>query len=222
MHCTNCGAANVEGVGFCAACGHAFARPGKNSARVGYSDKIQDPAFARYVKNTYRWFGIFAVILAVAAIIGFYIYGETSRDMDNPQALFIGFGIGGMFFLIALFQIVGRKRSRTWDGCVVDKTVKSKTRRERYGHDEYRVRPYTEYTVIIREDNGRTHEISAEDDDTLYNYYHIGDRVRHHAGLNSYEKYDKSKDSIIFCNACATLCDINDDICSRCKCPLLK
>ncbi len=62
----------------------------------------------------------------------------------------------------------------------------------------------------------------VEDDDTLYNYYRIGDRVRHHAGLNSYEKYDKTRDSIIFCAACATLCDIGDDVCYRCKCPLLK
>ena len=52
--------------------------------------------------------------------------------------------------------------------------------------------------------------------------YHIGDRVRHLAKLNSYEKYDKTKDSIIFCIACGTLCDIADDTCCRCKCPLLK
>lgn len=221
MHCTNCGASIVEDSGCCADCKQALAHD-NYSAHIGYSDKIQDPAFARYVKSTYRWAGIFAAILAVAAIVGFYIYGETSRDMDNPQALYIGLGIGGMFVFIALFQIVGRKRSRTWDGCVIDKTVKSKTRRERYGNDEYHIRHYIKYTVVIREDSGRTHDISAQDDDTLYHYYHMGDRVRHHAGLNSYEKYDKSKDSIIFCNACGSLCDITADKCSRCKCPLLK
>ena len=222
MHCINCGSINSKDAEFCGVCGQMLKQAGDNRERVGYSNKINSPEFARYVKSTYRWSGIFAVLFAVTAIVGFYIYGNTSRDMNNPQALYIGIAVGGMFLLIALFQIVGRKRSRTWDGCVIDKEIKLKTRRERHGNDEYHMHCYTEYTVVIREDGGRTHDISAEDDDTVYNYYHIGDKVRHHASLNSYEKYDKSKDKIIFCNACATLCDINDDICSRCKCPLLK
>ena len=61
-----------------------------------------------------------------------------------------------------------------------------------------------------------------KDNDTLYNYFNIGDRVRHHAGLNSYEKYDKTGDAFIPCNACGTLCDISEYTCFRCKCPLLK
>ena len=53
---------------------------------------------------------------------------------------------------------------------------------------------------------------SAEDDDTVFNYYQIGDKVRHHGGLNSIEKYDKSGDEIIFCNACTYLNDIKDGL----------
>lgn len=191
---------------------------------IGYSKRIYDPAFALYLKNTKRWASIFSLILALGAIIGFYIYGETSSEMDNPQALFIGLGIGGMFFLIAIYSIIGRKRSKTWDGVVVYKTIVEKNRRQSTGSgdNDYYIKYYTEYKVIIRDERGKNHDITAEDDDTLYNYYQIGDKVRHHAGLNSYEKYDKTKDSIIFCNACATLCDIEDDICPRCKCPLLK
>jgi len=129
-----------------------------------------------------------------------------------------------MFLLIALFTIIGRKRSRTWDGIVVDKkiTKKRKKRSRDGGSDDYYYADYLEYLVLIRGDDGKNHRIIDEDDDTRYNYYGIGDRVRHHGGLNSYEKYDKSGDSIIFCNACATLCNINDDYCFRCKCPLLK
>ncbi len=191
---------------------------------IGYSKRINDPAFALYLKNTKRWASIFSLILALGAIIGFYIYGETSSEMDNPQALFIGLGIGGMFILIAIYSIIGRKRSKTWDGVVVYKTIVEKNRRQSTGSgdNDYYIKYYTEYKVIIRDERGKNHDITAEDDDTLYNYYQIGDKVRHHAGLNSYEKYDKTKDSIIFCNACATLCDIEDDICPRCKCPLLK
>lgn len=196
----------------------------KDRGSVGYSSRINDPVFARYLKNSNRWSVLFSLIIAIVAVIGFYIYGETSSEMENPQALYIGFGIGGMFILIALFQVLGRKKSRTWDGIVVDKTVKNKRRRQSTGSDDnafYWVE-YTEYKVIIQSEQGKKYEITAEDDTTLYDYYQVGDRIRHHAGLNSYEKYDKSKDSIIFCGACGSLNQIEEDFCHRCKCPLLK
>ncbi len=190
-----------------------------STGRNGYSPKIDDPAMAMYVRDTKRWSAIFSLIIAAVAVAGFYVYGETSSEMENPEALYIGIGIGCMFILIAFFQIAGRNRSVTWDGIVVDKTIKNKSRYDKYqsGWNEY-----LEYTVSVQADNGKIHYISAEDDDTLYNYYQIGNRVRHHKGLNSYEKQDKSNDEIIFCNACASLNDINDDYCFRCKCPLLK
>jgi hypothetical protein len=76
--------------------------------------------------------------------------------------------------------------------------------------------------VVIKKDDGKTYTQSSEDDDTVFNYYQIGDKMRHHGGLNTFEKYDKSNDEIIFCNACAYLNDIKDDYCVKCKCPLLK
>lgn len=107
-------------------------------------------------------------------------------------------------------------------GTVEDKRIKKKTRRQDYGNNDFHYEDYPEYSIIIRSDRGKRHAIRSTDDDTLYNYYKIGNRVRHHAGLNSFEKYDKTGDKIIFCNACGTLCDISQDICFRCKCPLLK
>ncbi len=190
-----------------------------NPNLIGFSQKINDPAMAKYVKDTNRWSAIFALILAIASVVGFYIYGETSSEMENPESLYIGLGIGSMFLLIALFQIVGRNKSTTWDGTVVDKKIIKKRR-----HDKYQDcwKEYLEYQVTIKDDNGKKFHLTAEDDDTQYNYFKIGDRVRHHKGLNSYEKQDKSDDTIIFCNACASLNDIQDDYCFRCKCPLLK
>lgn len=213
---------------FCAACGRAAAEPagGRTAAaggRVGYSHRISDPAFAKYIKNSNRWSGIFSIILAVVAVAGFYIAGEAGAEgMENPQALYIGLGIGGMFVVIALIQILRRNRSRTWDGVVEDKTVKKKTEQHTYGDNDVSYENYLEYTVVVRSEQGKRYYLRAKNDDTKYNYFQIGDRVRHHAGLNSYEKYDKSRDGIVFCNACGTLCDIGDDVCHRCKCPLLK
>lgn len=221
MDYKHCGSPLSRNARFCPDCG-AQAADAPDICLRGYSPRIHDPAFARYLKNTNRWSGIFSLVLAVAAILGFYIYGETSREMENPQALFIGLGIGGLFLAVALYTILARKASRTWDGVVVHKTVKKKSRRQSTNSDDCFINFYTEYTVIIRDKQGKKHRLTAEDDDTRYNYFQIGDQVRHHAGLNSFEKYDKSGDRVIFCNACATLCNISEELCWRCKCPLLK
>lgn len=190
-----------------------------NKDFVGFSHKINDPALTKYVRSSNRWAAYFSLGLAFFAVVGFYIYGETSSEMNNPEAFYIGLGIGGMFMLIALFQIVGRNKSTTWDGTVVDKRIKKKRKHDKY---EDNWRDYLEYKVLIKGDNGKKHDITVADDDTIYNYYKIGDRVRHHKGLNTYEKQDKNGDTIIFCNACASLNDIKEDYCFRCKCPLLK
>ena len=193
------------------------------NALIGYSLKINDPAFTKYLSNSNRWSAIFAGGLAVIAVIGFFIAGETSSEMDNPESLYIGLGIGSMFLLIALYQIMSKKGGETWDGTVVDKKTEKKRRKKNSGDNDYYWEDYVVFTVKIkRDDNGKKHEIRVENDDTLYKYYQVGDKIRRHKGLNTYEKYDKSKDEIIFCNACASLNDINDDFCFRCKCPLLK
>jgi len=190
-----------------------------NNNHIGYSQKINDPAFARYVKDTNRYSGYFSLGLAIVAVLGFFINGEVSDNMENPESLYIGLGIGSMFVLIALFQIVGRNNSTTWDGTISDKKIENKRRRSKY--DESWIN-YTRYTVDIRDDKGKIHSANAVDDDTKYNYYQVGDRVRHHQGLNTFEKENKSGDTIIFCNACASMNDINNDNCVRCNCPLLK
>jgi hypothetical protein len=227
MYCANCGTQISESTSFCPACGSGINQVSQNTPQSvglrGFSSRISDPAFAKYVKNSNRWAAIFSIILAVAAVVGFYIAGEMGvEDMSNPESLYIGFAIGGMFLAIALFQILGRKHSKTWDGTVKDKKIKKKTKRHDYGNDNVQYEDYLEYSVIIRSDQGKRHAIKSNDSDTLYDYYQSGDRVRHHAGLNSYEKYDKTSDKFILCNACGTLCDISEDTCFRCKCLLLK
>lgn len=228
MFCQYCGSKLEESGKFCEICGAKVLEERKSleteCGHMGYSSKINDPAFQRYIKNSNRWAGIFALILAVSAILGFYVYGETNGEMENPQALYIGIGIGSMFLVIAFIQMMDRKYSRTWEGMVVNKTVKNKRRKQSTGggkNDFYWV-DYIQYTVIIRDDKGKEHSIAVDDDTTVFDYYEIGDRVLHHGELKTYEKYDKSRDSYILCNACSSLNAISSDYCFRCKCPLLK
>jgi hypothetical protein len=244
MFCNNCGTPITQNARFCPACGKTLG-PGKMTqdgsvnlngnvqsgtvndgfgGSIGYSARISDPAFARYIKNSNSWSAIFSLILAVAAIAGFYLSGRFGSTLENPQALYIGLAIGGMFILIAFFQIIGRKRSKTWDGTVIDKKIEKKREKHYNGSEksDYYWEDYLQYNVIVRSQEGKIVRLSAKDDDTVYNYYQVGDHVRHHGGLNSYEKYDKSRDSIVFCNACGSLNEISSEQCFRCKCPLLK
>ena len=81
MQCSKCGADLAYGAKFCHVCGAEQETPagsGKGKGgRVGYSEKIHDPAFQKYLKNTNRWSSIFAGGLAVIAVAGFFIAGET-------------------------------------------------------------------------------------------------------------------------------------------------
>ncbi len=194
--------------------------------KKGYSEKINDPAFKRYQKNSNQYSLIFSLALCLVSVLGFFIYGETSDEMDNPQAFFIGVGIGAMFVSIALIQLVQRLKSKTWDGVVIDKKVEEK-RIKKYisGTGLFKRKYWKEYilyTICIKGEDGHEYNIKSEDDSTLYDYYKLGDKVRHHKGLNTFEKYDKTGDEIIFCNACASMNDIKDDVCHRCGVPLLK
>ena len=189
---------------------------------MAYSNRINDPAFVRFQADSDRYAMLFSFILAGAAVIGFYLYGLFGTEMDNPESLYIGLGIGGMFVAIALITNRSKKGAKTWDGTVSDKRVEKKTRQRNASDMDYHAQNYLLYKVIVRSDTGKTHEITAENDDTLYNYYHVGERVRYHGFLRTFEKYDKSKDDLAFCNACASLNEINSERCHRCNCPLLK
>jgi hypothetical protein len=176
---------------------------------MAYSLKIYDPAFKRYIKNTRDYRYQFGFGLAIIAIISFYIYGELSDEMDNPEALYIGLGIGSMFFLIGIYAALSTRKKATWDGVVVDKGILENKKG-------------TEFIVYISDGKNKNHEIRSENDATLYDYYKIGEKVRYHGNLKSFEKFDKSNDDIIFCNACAFMHEIEAHVCENCGCPLLK
>lgn len=173
-----------------------------------YSPKISDPAFDHYLRNKRKWRLQFSLILAAVAIIGFYLYGEFSDEMDNPEALRIGMVISSMFLVIGLLSAISKKRA-SWDGVVFDKKIR-------------KTEKYLVYSVYIKSQNDKVHERRFENDATVFNYFKIGDMVRFHGKMNTYEKYDKSGDDIIFCNACSFMHEIEEDVCRNCGCPLLK
>lgn len=237
MFCPHCGTALSATARFCKVCGRAqpaaadpqtgvpgtsMLPPSPTRAKetlVGFSPRIQDPVFDRFRKKNQTWALLFAGILFVAATVGFPLYGNISGALDWPRSLYYGMGIGGLFVIIARMQTVHKGRDKTWDGTVVDKKA---VRKQRYGNDGHSVSYDMQYTVVIRKDNERTKKHRMINQPGLYNYLRIGERVRHHKGFWVYEKYDKSKDAETMCIACAKMNSILADVCSRCKCPVLK
>lgn len=223
MYCSGCGEIVKDDAAFCSRCGKAISKTTAEEEHppkgpVGFSAKINDPAFKKYKKNSVAWSVIFATVLAVIAVIGFPIYGNVSGEIERPQSIYYGLGIGGMFIAIALLQTLKRGLDNTWDGTVIDKDSYRRKERDNDGYAQY----HTIYILKIRRDSGGTKKHKWRDTPGLYNYYNVGDKVRHHKGFSYYEKYDKSADTQIMCAACMSFQDISKDVCPRCKCPLLK
>jgi len=186
---------------------------------MAYSTKIHDQAFDKYLQNSKNWKFQFSLILAAFAVFGFWMCGAFSDEMDNPESLQVGLVIGLMFIMIGFFSGKPKSGNRDRDGVVIDKKIKKTYKNTGYSGSKAEC---FSFTVFIKSEGGKAHEIWAENDDTVFNYYKIGDKVRYHSRLKTYEKFDKSGDEIIFCNACAFLHDIQEVVCRNCGCPLLK
>lgn len=225
MPCSSCGAQVGETAKFCPSCGAVqqaapvITGQGQSQAMpfVGFSSRINHPAFATYLKHSSQWSVIFACILAVIALIGFPIYGNASGDIAFPASLLYGFGIGCLFIFIALGQILRKNKDKTYDGTVISKNI-YRSAENNGGHIEH----HTNYVIKVQNNKGKVKTHKWQDSPGLYSYYNQGDIVRHHKGFSYYEKYDKSQDAQILCAACLQLCDKRLDACPRCKCPLLK
>lgn len=189
---------------------------------VGFSSRVEDPMFFKYVEHPRKWATILALVLGAAAVGGFYAAGEVGTiGLKNPQSLFVGLVVGAMFVSIALFHSLGRGGPETWDGSVQKKTVVVKRQLRYAGIFDLKTVEYQEYKIEILRDDGKRY-IRKSRNGFDFEYYQIGDRVRYHRKLGSLEKYDKSKDSIIPCNACGMINKISRENCGACGCPLLK
>lgn len=187
---------------------------------VGFSSRINEPGFVGYRGHSSRWPAAFSLVLAAAATVGFALAGSLPGSrLQNPQALYLGLFVAGMLVIVGLAQIRSGNRRQTWDGTIVDKRVEF---RRQVDHQTQRETSLCIYTVGVISDSGQLHTMRFKNDAARYGYFALGDRVRYHGGLGSYERYDKSQDRIIFCNVCGARELISQDFCSRCRYPLLK
>ncbi|MDX9888740.1 MAG: zinc ribbon domain-containing protein [Anaerovoracaceae bacterium] len=234
--CAACGAKLPEGAEFCIGCGAAVSpaspqpmEPGQAAAParsqggtglVGFSDRYNCPEIlAAAQKNKKSSIGCMWILVFVP-LIGFPIAGLLMEDFPFGESLVIGIGIALVMLAVNLLAL-RKARQPMWEGVVVNKYSKEKS--EHRGGEDDNHRTYTEYTTIINTDAGKKKTIVEKDSGRhMYDYLSVGDRVRFHPRFGTYEKYDKSKDRIIYCNVCSMMNPIQNDRCKRCNNLLFK
>lgn len=235
--CAACGATIPQDARFCINCGAAANSGDTGSAKdgapalqeseatqraglVGFSDRYNSPEILEAAqKNRKSSIGCMWVLVFVP-LIGFPVAGLLMDDFPFGESLVIGVGIALVMLIVNLFGL-RRAKQPMWEGVVTNKF--SKERREHKNSDDGTYRTYTEYTTVIRTDTGKEKKLIERDSQRyMYDYLAVGDRVRYHPTFDTYEKCDKSKDRIIYCNVCRMMNPIQNDRCKRCNNLLFK
>ena len=237
--CRSCGAKIAENAAFCTNCGasvqkvagevtnsslQAAAQPQNNmppqnqASLVGWSPKSNDPEILEAARKNKKSAMGCAWIFMLLFPIGFLLAGLFIDEMPLNEAIIIGVGLGVIMLIINLVRIKDMKHP-VWEGVVTQRFHKER----RHNKNDDTMSTYTEYTTVIRTDAGKKKRIIERDSQRhMYDYLAVGDRVRYHSAFSSYEKYDKSKDKIIYCNVCYTMNPISNDRCKRCNNLLFK
>lgn len=239
--CAACGAVVPDGAEFCVICGTAVnataldpVTPSQadafdpaqgstvnNTGLVGFSERYNSPEILAAADKNRRSATAFMWILVFVPLIGLPVAGFLMDDFPFEEAFVIGVGIALVMLVVNLLAL-RKTRQPMWEGVVVNKYSKEKIDR-RGNEEDNNYRTYTEYTIVITTDSGKKKTIvENESRRHMYDYLSVGDRVRFHPKFGTYEKYDKSKDRIIYCNVCSTMNPIENDRCKRCNNLLFK
>ncbi len=242
--CASCGAVLPAGASFCIQCGavadtaralrnaepvspiqsgqatsaHSSA-PGRTEL-IGFSARSQSPEILVAAQKNKRSSIGCMWILVVVPLLGFPAAGLLIEDFPFGESLVIGIGIAAILLVINVIAL-RKSRQPAWEGTVVRRY--SKKRNERTSKEDSDYRTYMEFTTVIKTDTGKKKTIVERGSERhMYDYLSEGDRVRFHPAFGTYEKFDKSKDRIIYCNVCSMMNPIQNDRCKRCDNLLFK
>ncbi|MDD3176030.1 MAG: hypothetical protein PHU51_06135 [Candidatus Nanoarchaeia archaeon] len=184
---------------------------------VGWSSRCDDPEILTAAQNNRKSAFGCAWVLAFLFPTGFAIAGLFVEELPLGEALIIGTGLGVLMMVINLLHATSMKKP-VWEGTVTEKSQRDKRKYDRSDNVTY----YTEFVLVIQTTTGKTHRIARDNHREMYDYFKVGDRVRYHPAFATYEKFDKSRDSIIYCNVCSMMNPISNDRCERCANLLFK
>ncbi len=221
MFCSTCGNLFNSHDRVCRICSQSNQRKPNNQKQIRFFTKCKKQLYEGQLFHTMNRSRLLAVSLSLVLLIGFGLYGVLSSTMSFLDAISIAALLGTVFVGLTYFNEYKVDRNSAWDGVVIDKKQLIK--------DEYQItnnvrhlKQHVEYQVIIEKEEGEKHVVLHQDNDAMYRYYNIGDRIRYHTNLKSYEKLNQSRETIIFCSVCAKKNDITDHVCQNCQSPLSK
>ena len=187
---------------------------------VGFSKLYQHPEILKAVKESRRTNLVFLAVLVTVPLVGFPLAGLFLEEYPLNEGIILGVVLAIVIVTLDLFVIWGARRP-IWEGEVIKQSQRDR-RKRRSRHDPTYI-DWTEYTTVIKTDNGKKKRIIEKNADRhMYDYLSVGDRVRYYPALGTYEKHDKSLDRIIYCNVCSMMNPIKNDRCQRCKNLLFK
>lgn len=185
---------------------------------IGWSLRCDEPEILEAARKRKRFTINCLWLFAILFPLGFLILNFFVKELPLFDAIVIGTGVGLVITLINLWFLKDMKRP-PWQGVVVDKSKKER----RQNKNDESMATYTEYTTVVRTDAGKKKRIIEKDSrNFMYSYLKVGDRVKFHPAFSAYEKYDKSKDRIIYCAVCSTMNPIKNERCKRCNNYLFK
>ncbi len=209
-YCGQCGEPISNAARFCPSCGAALTG---GAGLIGFSERYNSPEIlAAAAKNRKSNMGCMW-ILAFAPLVILSVLGLLVEELPITDALVIGGGFALLVLIIGFFVSLSAKRPM-WEGTVTRKYSKEKMERVARHSSDYR--RYTAYYTEFTSDSGRKSSIQEKNERQFYNYFAVGDRVRYHPRFGTYEKYDKSRDRIIYCNVCREKNPIEKDRCKKC------
>lgn len=241
MFCDACGAKIPPKSRFCPECGHSLEEmDGQTSVtassaadverklptmeRKGFADLGDYPELTRHLKKSRKIGKVAAVVMSIAPLIGFVLYAGLTGEMEMEEAMLVGSGVSGIFMIFSIsFALKEKSRQSSWEGTVIDKKIE-KRREKVTEYDETRmVMVAHQIMTIQREGGSKPEKQDFGGNEPVFNYYKVGDRVRHIPGTFHFEKYNKTGDDEVICVMCGGLYDMQQDTrCSLCRLPLLK
>lgn len=224
MLCKKCGTQITENTEFCQECGTATGEApslvsGDTDGRVGWSTRYEDPEIIAVVKKKNRAGISYAWALVLVFPIGFLVAGLFIKTMPLGGGLIVGVALGLLMAVINMFYI-RNQRKQIWEGVITEKYQKETPGDD--DNDDSDQDDGTDYVLVVQKTNGRSHHMIYHNRREIYDYFQVGDRVRYYVGLSTYEKYDKSGDTIIYCNVCSAENPISNDRCEVCNNLLFK
>ena len=225
--CTVCGERIEKNAQTCPKCANPYSEEKYNGAPVlgaggvGWSDRADDATFRKNNKKNLKASLIGMVVVSLIIALALIFSGQVDLADGGGRLLAVIMAALWGFWLIWL--ILHFRKKKDWEGVVEsrDSRTQESVRRDSDG------RRYTEtrtiFTTRFRDSGGKKHVLTESDRSSWYDYLAEGDRVRYHGNhMNYYEKYDKSRDSVLPCASCGLLRDPRETYCGKCGAILLK